>query len=434
MVRGLANLMMKETKEMLRDPRILVGVVLMPLISFLVMGGVMNVSTTAMETAVQETLRGITLALLNKDPGPVTESLVSSLRAFNATIIEVNGSSVEVVLKNLSYGNISGLIVIPEGFSKNITSGLRASIEAYSIFGSFSVTEIAKSEVVATPIRVYENLFIRQMIAQAFPNMQPENILDPILIENYVFFRNKVIRASPQLFTNILMTQSLGFPMAMMLLLLVAMSVAATSISIEKEEKTLETLLTLPIGRMSILLGKLGGSVVVAIAGAITSIIGVNYYTGSLLGQVVAAGLNLEEIGFTISPIAYGFLAATVFVTLVSALALAVCIAAFSENVRSAQTMVTPISFIVVIPSIILMIADIEILPLPFQMILYAIPYTHSLLAYKAAFLGDYFVMLRSILYISLFTFALLYFAAKIFTTERIVTARISFKKPKTEK
>jgi len=37
--------------------------------------------------------------------------------------------------------------------------------------------------------------------------------------------------------------------------------------------------------------------------------------------------------------------------------------------------------------------------------------------------------MLRSIAYISLFTIVILYIAAKIFTTEKIVTARLSFKK-----
>jgi len=75
------------------------------------------------------------------------------------------------------------------------------------------------------------------------------------------------------------------------------------------------------------------------------------------------------------------------------------------------------------------MFADIDILPPAFQVIMYAIPYTHSIIASKAAFLGDYYTMLRSITYISLFTVTILYVAAKIFTTEKIVTARISLKK-----
>jgi ABC-2 type transport system permease protein len=56
-----------------------------------------------------------------------------------------------------------------------------------------------------------------------------------------------------------------------------------------------------------------------------------------------------------------------------------------------------------------------------------AIPYTHTMIATKAAFLGDYFIVMRSIFFISIWTVALLYIAAKIFSTERIITARFTF-------
>jgi ABC-type Na+ efflux pump permease subunit len=48
--------------------------------------------------------------------------------------------------------------------------------------------------------------------------------------------------------------------------------------------------------------------------------------------------------------------------------------------------------------------------------------------------MGDYSIMLRSIAYICAFTIAILYIAAKIFTTEKIITARISFRKLRLKK
>jgi len=225
------------------------------------------------------------------------------------------------------------------------------------------------------------------------------------------------------------MSQSFAFPMVIMLLLISAMQMAATSVAIEKEEKTLETLLTLPVGRLSILAGKLGGSVVVAAAGAIAALIGVNYYTSSIFRSVPIESLDMEALGFALSPTAYVLLGVTMFVTIISALALAICLSVFSENVRSAQAVVSFMIIPVIVPSLILMFADIEILPLAVQAIMYILPYTHSIIASKAAFMGDYFIMLRSIAYISLFTIVILYIAARIFTTEKIVTARISFKK-----
>jgi len=115
-----------------------------------------------------------------------------------------------------------------------------------------------------------------------------------------------------------------------------------------------------------------------------------------------------------------------IFVTLVSALAMALSIAVFADNVRSAQSftgiLITPI----MIPAIILMFSDIDMLPQGVQWVLLVIPYTHSIIATKAAFLGEYFVVIRSIAFISVWTFAVLYVAAKIFSTERIITARFS--------
>ena len=114
------------------------------------------------------------------------------------------------------------------------------------------------------------------------------------------------------------------------------------------------------------------------------------------------------------------------FVTITSALALAISIAVFADNVRSAQSMTGLLTLPIVIPSLVLMFADIDILPLALQAILYVIPYTHTMLSAKALFLSDYAIMARSIAYISLFTVIVLAIAARIFTSDKIITARLS--------
>jgi ABC-2 type transport system permease protein len=65
-------------------------------------------------------------------------------------------------------------------------------------------------------------------------------------------------------------------------------------------------------------------------------------------------------------------------------------------------------------------------LPKTIQILLLIIPYTHSITASKAAFLGNYALVLRSIGYITVFTVVVLYIAARIFSTERIITARFT--------
>jgi ABC-2 type transport system permease protein len=425
LVSGLNNLIKKEVKELLRDPKILLGTVLMPLLIFPLMGSAMNISSTA----VEESVRQVSVWLMDMDRGPMAQSLSLSFRSMNVTIIETHASTVDEALEELQQTNITTLVIIPSGFSQNLTLGLKGNVEVYSVYKSLSVAEGVRSTIVDIPINVFEGALIRQAISQAFPGRDPSTVLDPISVSSFAVVKGKVVDVPPEVLRSLFLSQSLGFPMVIMLLLISAMQVAATTVSIEKEEKTLETLLTMPISRLGILTGKLVGSVVVAAAGAVASMIGVNYYTSSIFSMMPTETVNLEALGLTMSPLGYGLLGAVMFVTIVSALALAIVVAAFSENVRSAQSLVGFLNIIFIIPSLVLMFADIEILPYPFQMVLYAIPYTHAILASKAAFMGDYFIMVRSIAYISVFTVAVLYIAAKIFTTEKIVTARISFKK-----
>ncbi|MEM2129943.1 MAG: ABC transporter permease [Candidatus Bathyarchaeia archaeon] len=430
MVKGLSNLISKEIKELLRDPKIMLGMILMPLITFPLMGAAMNISTSTLE----ESTRNVSVMIMNLDKGPLAESLLLMLQSMNVTIIETGSSTVEDALVDLSQSNTTTLVVIPQGFSQNLTLGLRAKIIVYSVFESLSLAEGIRSSAVEVPINLYKNALVTQAIRQAFPDRDPLAVLDPISISNVAVVKGKIVNVSSDILRSLFMSQSLGFPLVIMLLLVSAMQIAATSISIEKEEKTLETLLTVPISRLGILTGKLAGSVVVAAAGAIASIIGVNYYINSFNQMIPTQNISLEDLGLSMTPLSYGLLGVMIFVTIVSALALAIIVAAFSENVRSAQALVGPLNFIFIFPSLILMFTDIQMLPYPIQIVLYAIPYTHSIIATKAAFLGDYFTMLISIAYVSAFTIAVLYIAARIFTTEKIVTARISFKKLKIRK
>jgi ABC-2 type transport system permease protein len=214
-------------------------------------------------------------------------------------------------------------------------------------------------------------------------------------------------------------------PIMVMMMVMFAIQMAATSIALEKEQKTLEILMTLPVSRMTILTGKLSGSIVIAIAGAFSYLIGFSFYMNAAFSFIPeTSSMSIDSIDIGISPLGFLLVGIVVFVTLVSALAMALSIAVFADNVRSAQSftgiLITPI----MIPAVVLMLSDIEMLPETVKYILLIIPYTHSIIATKATFLGNYLVVIRSIFFISVWTFVVLYIAAKIFNTERIITAQ----------
>jgi len=87
--KGLFNIIVKEVKELIRDPKILLGMLLVPALMFPIMGFAVQ---TAMETA-EESMRSISIALMDFDKGPVAENLTNFLITLNVTIVEVDNLS-----------------------------------------------------------------------------------------------------------------------------------------------------------------------------------------------------------------------------------------------------------------------------------------------------------------------------------------------------
>lgn len=425
MLSSLMNLVVKELRELLRDPKILIGVVLMPLILFPLLGSGMRVS----QESIRESLQTASIGLLDYDNEPESIRLRTFItESSNITIIQINAGNIDEALNTIKDTDISSILVIPKGFSENLTSGKRSELHTYSIIKGISLVETQKSGMVDVIINMFEYQAILQSIKSAYPNRDPKEVLNPIEISQLTVIKDVTLNVSPDSLIGLIVSQSTMLPLVIMMMLIFSMQIAATSVAIEKEEKTLETLFSLPVKRLSILAGKLIGSIMVAISSALSYTIGFGYYMSSVFADMPIGDfpLDLQSVGLTPSLLGYALLLIVIFVTIVSALALAVSLAVFTDSVRSAQSLLGFLMIPIMIPSIILMFADIEILPAVLQVLLYLIPYTHTILAIKEVFMGNYLIVIGSIAYISVFTVLILYVAAKIFSTERVLTARMS--------
>jgi len=109
-------------------------------------------------------------------------------------------------------------------------------------------------------------------------------------------------------------------------------------------------------------------------------------------------------------------------------LALAVIMSAFSEDVRGAQSLVGNITPIIIIPALVLMYVDVTSLPLALKIFLYALPFSHPIIAAKAVVMGDYWSVVLGIIYVTVFTLVILYAASRLFATEKILTAKLKFR------
>jgi ABC-2 type transport system permease protein len=302
----------------------------------------------------------------------------------------------------------------------------------YANLRNLNMAETQSTNVVSSLISIYNYYFsisrIRSLLEQTGSIGTPEAVRSPIVIHYASILKGNVLDIPPSAIFNLVMGQSIMLPIMVMMMVIFAIQMAATSIALEKEQKTLETLMTLPVSRFTILAGKLSGSVVIALAGSVSYLVGFGFYINSAFSFVPGATtMNIDDVGIGITPLGMALVGVVIFVTLVSALAMALSVAVFADNVRSAQSFTGALVTPIMIPAIVLMFSDIEMLPQSFQWIMLAIPYTHTIIATKAAFLANYTVVVRSILFIGVWTVVVLYAAARIFSTERIITARFTF-------
>jgi ABC-2 type transport system permease protein len=424
--KGLFNIVVKEVKELVRDPKILLGMIIVPLIIFPLMGFAIQ---TSMEAA-EESMGNISMAVMDLDEGPVAENLTNFLKALNIRMVELENLNFTEAVNYVEQTNLTGLVVVPPDFSNNMTTGLKAKLDVYTVFRGGGIAESTSSSAISALLNEFEKDLVTQKVGEKFLDQDPKTVLNPIDMSDNSIIKGKSVDIPPSVLFGLMMAQSTGMPVGIMVLLIFAMQLAATSVASEKEEKTLETLLTLPVNRFTILVGKLTGSIVVAVVGAIAYIIGFSYYMCSFMGVMPAEnGVDLASVGLAPTPISYLLLGASLFVSLVSALALAISMSVFAEDVRGAQALVGPLSMLFVFPMIFTMFTDIYSLPFPLMIVLFAIPFTHPMLAARAAFTGDHLTAIIGIVYVAIFTVVVLYIAARLFGTEKILTARLKFRR-----
>ncbi|MEM3622962.1 MAG: ABC transporter permease [Candidatus Bathyarchaeia archaeon] len=409
LLKGFGNFLLKELKELIRDPKILLGMVIVPLIMFPILGAIMNFSIKS----AQETAGKTTALVINNDAGENATQFIQYLNV-SMRVFQVPVSNVTAALPLLADFNATEIIEIPSNFSQCVNAKEKATIKIYSIFSGTGMFEGIGASMIDVSIEQFNR------------DVAP----DVVVPEKAVIVKGQVVEGvDPSTLNRLMLSQAIAMPITIMILLSYSMQIAATSVAMEKEEKTLETLLTLPMDRFAILMGKLSGSIIVAAIGAVAYMVGFNYYMSSFMATIpIGANVDLVSLGLVPSLFGYLLLGLSLFVTLLSALALAVIVSAFAEDVRGAQAIVGNIYPLIFIPSLLLMYLDVNTLPIALRIFIYAIPFSHPIIAAKAVTMGDNLTAALGVVYVAAFTIVIMYIASRLFATEKILTAKLKFR------
>ncbi len=433
MPRALVNMIKKELREIFRDPRLFIGMILIPLLMFPIMGVAMR---GFMSETVQQSYKQVNIGVLNLDNGSLASEILNSpefiiaLDQYNISVTLLNNLGIDTRDEALDFvslnDSIPALIIIPENFTYCANNQIQIIVEAYIVMKKLSFTIGDIENRVAIFVKVLSTTVSSVILVSINPDANPIFIQNPIIPTQNIIYEGKILKnISPSAVVSFITFQIFMIPMVMMILLVMAIQFAAISIASEKEQKTLETLLSLPVDRSIILLGKLTGALIVAIVGTVGYILGFQFYMSSITENIPTQQISLAELGLGIDSFGYTLLAISLFLSLLSTLSLVTIIAAFAEDVRSAQSLtgvlILPITLIALFSMFGIMFGSLGW----WVYILLFIPFTNPMVTPLFVINKEYVPVITGLVALVLETIISIKVAAIFYGSEKILLVRL---------
>ncbi len=421
-------LVKKEIKELLTPQMILPLVAMVLIFSFI--GNLLS-KETAKIMAPQE------IWILDQDN---TQSSAQAIEILNQAKFKPNilkDMEIDQAVEEVKKNNVPFLMVLPSGFESGIKGFTLQQISVYKVLTNFSIISSAKFSAADTAVVILNNYFSNQWIQQKNADIQPDLLKNPVRQNEFIIINQKTANASLAQIRNFIMQQTTFIPIIIFLVIIMASQMVAMSVANEKENKTLETLLSSPIGRKTIVFAKLIGAGVVALLSAGFYMIGFRYYlngiTAGMATSQTSAQLTeiLKNLGLVFGPTEYILLGVSLFLGILVGLAIAMLLGTLTESSKNIQSVITPLMILVLVPYFLTLFFDINTMSPFLRYLIYAIPFTHPFLAAQKLMTHDYLFIISGIVYQLIIFIGFVILAARIFSSDKIITLKISFKRKK---
>ncbi len=407
-MKAITNIIRKEIKEMLTKSTILPIIVIAILFGYLG-----NMMSGVQEEATSEPVIGV----VDLDDG-VFSDITMYVLSQGAEIV-YNGTDIDEGLIIAKEEGATALLVIPSNYTENISNETVGTIQIFWIMKGAGLLDSISSVSVQNLIYSVESGISAYMI-ETGSSSDPSLVLNPTTTTDTTLFKDKEMEGiSPGTLETIISSQSMTVPIIIMMIIMMAGGTVISSMGMEKESKTLETLLTLPVKRSSIVTGKLVASAIIGLLMAGIYMLGFNYYMTSFSAGV---DIDLAEYGLALNTLDFVLVGVSLFVSLLAALSLCMVLGTFTRDYKSAQTLTGPVAILAMIPMFITMFKDYNTLPLAAQVLLFAIPFSHPMMAMRSLMFDDYILVISGIIYVTIFAVVMIAIAVWIFRTDRLLT------------
>ena len=383
----------KEIIDIIRDKKTLFMGIVLPLILYpllmIIMTQIMTISMNSIEND------DINIAF-EKYPSKELITLIKNYDSDGA----INIVKSKNYKKDLEKGNIDAYVDIKE---KN-------KIENYKIYiDSSKENSSTVNSKLEDIFNTYKEKKVKDKIEQLQLNV--EEILEPVVYSTMDLAKTEEV-------AGLFLGQILSL-ILIMGVLLGALYPAIDSMAGEKERGTLETLFTLPISNLELVMGKYMAVSLCAIVTAILNVVSILMTliyilsTGNISGQLLSNNFNISALS---GPLFITLICICLFAMVVSAVSMCVC--SLAKSFKDAQNYITPVMFLVLIPSYASMIPNLNL-----DRTTSIIPVVNISLLIKSVLSNNANLSLIALVFISNFAFVILsvILLSKLFNSEEIL-------------
>ncbi|MEM1873451.1 MAG: ABC transporter permease [Acidilobaceae archaeon] len=335
--------MVKELKSLLRDRYILFSVILAPFIALTIMGLIALLAFGGIAQQFEETGAGGlppgTLVCL-EDSGDALAKRFADL--LGAEVADCDASGYRV------------LIVVHKGFGKALETGSPASVTLKIVADNpLSITFYMLAESASIEVNRAASLLLAEVYG-----INATLIAQPIAVSQEMILGDKVFSIEAQV---ALLNIYLGVLVVALALTVTSVQVGALSVGIEREARTIESLLVLPVPRWHVVVSKAGGVVAVSLLSIASLTVGLLVYmlgfaqalsvsiagAETSLGELIAA--SLSQLGVGASGIALAAFS-LVLVTVIGSLVGVILGVLFAGDIRGALTTGSYVALVMIAP------------------------------------------------------------------------------------
>lgn len=425
-MRKFLVLVQKEIKELLTWQLIVPFIAVMVIFSLI--GNYMNKEN-------EKNQQQKSIALLDLDQTPTSKNIEKLLTQANVDVTQYQAKDASDFMQQIKNNGLNAGILIPVGFEQQVNNHEYVKIETLTPIKNFSLLSIQNTATLNTSIALINENISNYWMNQYVPNIDSAMVKNPVIATNIVNVKNKDMQADINQIMNFVMGQTTFIPIILFLVIVLASQMIATAVATEKENKTLETLLSTPVDRKIIVSAKMVAAVLVALLMAGIYMYGFSNYMGGISGASLTADQNTtaiaKELGLTFTTGSYILLGVTLFFGILVALSIAMILGAFAEDAKAAQGVIAPLMILVLIPYFLTMFVDINSVSPVIKYFIYLIPFSHTFLAAPNILLGNTQFVYYGILYQIVLCIIFIVIAAKIFSSDYIMTMKLNFSKKK---